>query len=201
MHGDGQGGERLEDAILDAAWTELRTVGYLALSMDAVASRAGTSKAVLYRRWRNRAELVLAALRRHRPMFSGPTPDTGSLRRDVISLLQRVSEGLAEIGQETLFGLLDELTADPEGRAYLYVQRASSEVMGSILRAAAARAEVDLERITPRVASLPLDLARHELLVHRAPVPEAVILEIVDEVFMPLVWGSASVTAAPPPGD
>lgn len=88
--------------------------------------RAGTSKAVLYRRWRNCAELVLAALRRRRPMLSGPTPETGSLRDDVLTLLRRAYAGIAEIGQETMFGLLDEVvrrsrrpgvSARPAGRS------------------------------------------------------------------------------------
>jgi len=44
-----------------------------------------------------------------------------------------------------------------------------------------------LERITPRNAALPGDLVRHEILVTRAAVPEQVLVEIVDEIFLPLV--------------
>src|SRR5580658_5732141 len=76
-------GEALEAALLDAAWDELQLAGYQALTMEAVADRAGTSRAVLYRRWPKKAELVVAALRRHRPILSGDVPDTGSLRGDV----------------------------------------------------------------------------------------------------------------------
>ncbi len=64
--------------------------------MEAVADRAGTSRAVLYRRWPKKAELVVAALRRHRPMLSGEVPDTGSLRGDVVALLTRMSDRLAQ---------------------------------------------------------------------------------------------------------
>jgi hypothetical protein len=39
----------------------------------------------------------------------------------------------------------------------------------------------------PRVASLPTDLARHELLFRRTAVPDDVLTEIVDDVFLPLV--------------
>lgn len=179
-------GDVLEEALLDAAWTELQAVGYQALSMEGVALRAGTSKAVLYRRWRNRAEFILATLRQKRPMLSGPAPDTGNLRDDVLALLRRVSAGIAEIGQETMFGLLDELASDPDGLAYLHAQQAGAEAMATILRAAAARGEVRLANISPRVASLPIDLARYELLVRRALVPDDVLVQIVDEVFLPL---------------
>src|SRR5580704_17603611 len=60
-------GEALETALLDAAWEELQAVGYAGLTTEAVADRAGTSRAVIYRRWPKRAELVIAALRVHRP--------------------------------------------------------------------------------------------------------------------------------------
>jgi len=59
-------GAALEAALLDAAWDELQVTGYQAMTMEAVADRAGTSRAVLYRRWPKRAELVVATLRRHR---------------------------------------------------------------------------------------------------------------------------------------
>jgi AcrR family transcriptional regulator len=180
-------GAVLEDAILDATWAELAAVGYRALSMEAVAARAATSKAVLYRRWHGRAELVLAALRRHRPMLSGEVPDTGSLREDVLILLRRVSAGTAEIGTETLFGLFDELAADPEAAAYLHARAAGAEAMRAVLRSAAARGELRLDRIPPRVATLARDLARHELLMTHALVPDEVLVEIVDQVFLPLV--------------
>jgi len=46
---------------------------------------------------------------------------------------------------------------------------------------------VRLERVTPRVAALPGDLVRHEILVTHAPVSEQVLVEIVDHIFLPLV--------------
>src|ERR1700677_3554696 len=83
-------GEALESALLDAACAELQAAGYQSMTMEAVADRAGTSRAVLYRRWPKKAELVVAALRRHRPMLSGEVPDTGNLRGDVLALLTRL---------------------------------------------------------------------------------------------------------------
>lgn len=180
-------GSSLEAALLDAAWDELHVVGYAALTMDGVAARAGTSKAVLYRRWQNRGELILAALRQRRPMISSEVPDTGSLRGDVIALLRRASAGIAEIGTETIFGLLDELSQEPEAAAYLLASQVGDETMAAILLAADRRGEVRLEGITRRVSSLPLYLLRYELLWTRAVVPDDVIAQVVDEVFLPLV--------------
>src|ERR1700678_3534663 len=101
-------GEALEAALLDAAWAELQAVGYASLTFEAVADRAGTSRAVLYRRWRNRTELVIAAMRRHRPVISGEVPDTGGLRGDVLALLSRMSARVSDIGLETVYGVLGD---------------------------------------------------------------------------------------------
>ena len=59
-------GSKLEAALLQAAWDELTEAGYTAFTMEGVAARAKTSRAVLYRRWPNRPELVVAALHEHR---------------------------------------------------------------------------------------------------------------------------------------
>jgi len=77
-------GAELENALLQAAWDEARAVGYAGLTMEGVAARAGTGKAVLYRRWPRRAELVLAAMRHHLGSISSEIPDTGDLREDVL---------------------------------------------------------------------------------------------------------------------
>jgi AcrR family transcriptional regulator len=181
-------GAALEEALLDAAWAELAVAGYQNLTMEAVADRAGTSRAVLYRRWGNRAALVIAAMRRHRPMLSGEIPDTGSLRGDVLALLTRVSDRLAELGPETVCGILGDYFADRDLFAQVQDQvlLIGAGVMATILKRAEDRAEIQ-PGVSSRVATLPTDLFRHELLIRRTPPTRQVITEIVDEVFLPLV--------------
>lgn len=183
-------GEELEAALLDAAWKELGAVGYTAMTMEGVAERAGTSRAVLYRRWRNRPELVIAAMRRHRPNLSGPVPDTGSLREDVLILLRRIRTNLTEIGAETVNGLFGELFTDPKLAASARDQMLpiAADVMATILGAAAARGEAKQD-IPPIVATLPLDLFRHQMFATRTPPSDATLIAIVDDVFLPLVQG------------
>ena len=48
----------LEEAILTAAWDELAERGWAGFGIEGVSNRCGTAKAVVYRRWRNRVELV-----------------------------------------------------------------------------------------------------------------------------------------------
>ena len=50
-----------DTAILDATLAVIAAEGYTGFSMDAVASRAGVSKATIYRRWPSKQDLVIAA--------------------------------------------------------------------------------------------------------------------------------------------
>ncbi|WP_323372189.1 hypothetical protein [Streptomyces katsurahamanus] len=57
-----------------------------------------------------------------------------------------------------------------------------------------ARGEAAPEALHPRVASAPTALLRNEYVTRGAPaVPDAVLTEIVDEVFLPLVHGRGPV--------
>ncbi|MFJ9368903.1 TetR/AcrR family transcriptional regulator [Nocardia sp. NPDC101769] len=189
-------GAVLEQALLDAAWEELQAVGYAAVTIDAIAERAGTSRAVVYRRWSNRAELMIAALRCHRPMLSGAVPDTGSLRGDVLALLNRVAQRVADLGPETAFGLLGDYFADAESfpRIQEQVLHLGADVMATILDRARARGEIT-GPISARVATLPVDLLRHELLVRHAPPSPQTIDDIVDQIFLPLLLATSSISS------
>lgn len=156
--------------------------------MERIAERAGTSRAVIYRRWQSRPELVIAALRHHQPVVPGRVPDTGTMRGDMLAVLSRVSSRLSAIGPDTVVGLLGDLLADKEALDYVQDQllRGGTKVMMAVLERAAARGEARSE-VSPRVARVPLDLIRHELILKPHPPSQQTIEEIVDEVFLPLV--------------
>src|SRR5438874_13599957 len=63
--------------------------------MGSIARRAHTSEPVLYRRWANKDELVLAVLDRYRATHPVAVPDTGDLRDDLIQYLTALSNSLA----------------------------------------------------------------------------------------------------------
>jgi AcrR family transcriptional regulator len=75
-------------AILEAAIALVREVGYEALTMEAVAARAGVGKATLYRRWEGKELLVAEAI--HGIVKEVPVPDLGSVERDVLALMGAV---------------------------------------------------------------------------------------------------------------
>lgn len=73
---------RVVGAVLEATLEEVASRGYGALSIEAVAARAGVAKTTIYRRWPTRAELTRQALSAElaaRP----PVADTGNLLDDL----------------------------------------------------------------------------------------------------------------------
>lgn len=190
-------GTVLEDAILLAAWEELFTVGYGHLTMEGIAARVQTNKAVLYRRWPNKGRLIMAAMKKYLPKPDREVPDTGDLRTDVLQLLRSVAEPLQIIGAETIHGLLVDLLDKEKISSIpsMLQTRGNSRIsiaMKVILQHAEERGDVRLEKITPRIISLPMDLMILEVFTRHEPLSEATLNEIVDEIFLPLVTGGGS---------
>ncbi|WP_067463622.1 TetR/AcrR family transcriptional regulator [Actinomadura macra] len=86
-------GEALRRAILDAVIEQLGTEGYARLSTNKVAAAAGTGKAALYRRWRNKDELVRDALRDLLPAPPEILPET-PLREGLVALLGYLNQAM-----------------------------------------------------------------------------------------------------------
>ncbi|MEY9932936.1 AcrR family transcriptional regulator [Catenulispora sp. GP43] len=187
-------GAALEDAILHAAADELRESGYAGMTMDRVAHRAGTNKNAIYRRWPSRAALGVAAYR-HLVAAELQVPDTGTLRGDALALLRAANATWSSPQGAVLRELLAAATDDPDLLA-LIRERAGDNSMDAawltFLERAVARNEAPPQAVHPRVASVPLTILRGEYALRGLPeVPDAVLVEIVDEIFLPLVRGRA----------
>ena len=184
-------GPQLESALLDAAWDELVEVGFANLTMESVAARAQTGVAVLYRRWANKDQLVLAAIQHHSKANPVPVPDTGALRSDLLAQLTTASEALAGYYAITVAaafsGLLAATGLTPAQARDKIMETQALPRTRVIYQRARDRGELDLKRIPPAVLALPFDLVRHDLLMDLKPLKPARILSIVDELFLPLV--------------
>jgi len=182
-------GEELEAAILEAAWDELVDAGFTKLTMESVAARAKTGVAVLYRRWPRKDDLVLDAIQHYGATHPVEIPDTGSLRDDMIAMLSGFSSvrvSFATVVSAAFSGLLASSGLTPaQVREKLIGDRPlwSAEVY----RRAHERGEIDLDRIPRVVLSMPFDLMRHDMLMTYKAIPEERVLEIVDDLFMPLI--------------
>jgi AcrR family transcriptional regulator len=182
-------GEELEAALLAAAWQELVEAGFARLTMESVAARAKTGVAVLYRRWPNKDDLVIAAIRHYGTTHPVDVADTGSLRGDMIALLSSFSStrvSFAAIVSAVFSGLLASTRPTPaQVREQILVDRPLQS--DQVFARAHERGEIDLDRIPPAVLTMPFDLMRHDMLMTYQPIPPERILAIVDDLFMPLV--------------
>ena len=134
--------ERVQD-IYEAVIDLLREVGYEALTMDAVAARTRSSKATLYRQWKGKLELVIAALKAHktaRPI----EVDTGSLAGDLRAVARQIADKRDQ-NTGVMRALAHAMEQDPElARAFHEsLVKPEIEALDRILDRAVARGELD----------------------------------------------------------
>ena len=165
---DGQGGEVEEDGahrrpgrprdpgydkvILDATLAILNDKGYAGLTVDGVAARTGVGRPTIYRRWRSKPALVIAALTQS-PNLS-LIPDTGTLRDDLMAF-QRDQVMMMDrpASRRITAGLVADLVSDPElAETYLgdYVGLRQTSVREALQRGierGELRADADLSLI------------------------------------------------------
>jgi len=182
-------GAELEQAILDAAWEQLVAEGYEHFTIDAVAARARTSKPVLYRRWKTREDLLRDTARHQGAAGGPPIPDTGTLRGDLLALLASANtprNPMVALVSSMLGSYYNQSGPTPaELREAFLSQRVSA--VEQVVSRAVERGEIDQARLTPRIVGLPFDLFRHEMMMTLKPVPDHVLRQIVDDIFIPLV--------------
>ncbi|KUN59523.1 TetR/AcrR family transcriptional regulator [Streptomyces griseorubiginosus] len=178
-------------AILDATLALLTEVGYEQLSMEAVANRSGAAKTTIYRRYRDKAALVAAAVE-HRSHATPPEPAAGDLRGELLRLVTWLGRQIAE--QE--IGLLGALFAGMRSDARLaeemrrILRRDEAAMTDALLR----KAVRDGDQLTPRAAELFAEVAPavivHRIVVAGEPCDEAFIEHLVDDILLPLLRSS-----------
>ncbi|MFE2424165.1 TetR/AcrR family transcriptional regulator [Streptomyces hokutonensis] len=103
----------LDRALLAAAARQLGELGYARMSLDSVATAAGTTVPSLRRRYRTKAELVAAVIgsvRVEEPPCAAPTP-----RAHVLAILENFHSNLRAVPAMSILGsLLAEEERHPE---------------------------------------------------------------------------------------
>jgi AcrR family transcriptional regulator len=176
--------ERSHRAILDAANEILEERGFVDLTMDEVAQRAGVSKATIYRRWPTKGTLVFEA-------FSAdfldrqPLPDTGSLRGDLLGALRGwIKTVKGTVTGRSLVSLIAEVQRDPE-LAEIWRERFVTRVRSqhkAMIDRAVQRGEVSADVDADVVLDLLFGPAYHRLLQTHLPLSDRFAKVVVDTV-------------------
>lgn len=183
-------GQELLSAVHAAVIDELRERGYAAMTMDAVAARAQTGKATLYRYWSNKIDLVLdAALSSMAPIHV--PADDGDLRGQLLDVLRQVAADLAAPTNIAIRSLIAELVRTPELTEQIrpHMDDPTLAPILEVLRRAAVREQIPVAALTPRVAGVGPDLLRSHTILNGIPIPDPVVVEILDFVVLPLLRG------------
>ncbi|HEX6387961.1 MAG TPA: TetR/AcrR family transcriptional regulator [Solirubrobacteraceae bacterium] len=185
--------DALDDEIVAAAAGLLAEVGYDAMSMDAVAARAGVSKATIYRRWPGKAPLVLDTVRsRHLPI--GEPPDTGDLRDDLLALFHSLAAQLDEQALDHLSGVLVAMRKHPELSHAVNEQVVAgwARATRTILDRAVARGEIATrpDDVVERFTTIGPSVVALRLFLDEGPIDQALMTQLVDEVLLPILRGA-----------
>jgi AcrR family transcriptional regulator len=175
-------------AILAAAMALTAEVGYDRMTIDAIAARAGVSKPTLYRRWpHGKAELVADAIRERRGA-AGETPDTGSLRGDLLALVAIQTGHLLE-DIHLACGLLMQLRASEELSAVMQEHVIAEERarFATVLEHAAERGELPVVDVSPLFADIAGAIVFTRVTITGEPVEGAFAEELVDRVLLPVL--------------
>jgi AcrR family transcriptional regulator len=174
--------EQAHHAILQAAADLLLEQGLAEVSMDAVAARAGVSKATIYRWWPTKEALALDALY-HEWQNVPPPRDTGTLRGDLLSLLRPWARLAAQRPYGRVLAALATEARSDTAFAQQYIAR-FVEPRRDQARAIFRRA-IDRGELLPGTKiEVALDLiygpVYHRLLHGHAPLTDTFVRDIVD---------------------
>jgi AcrR family transcriptional regulator len=175
--------EKARKAVLDAAAELLLERGLSAVSMDAVAERAGVSKATIYRWWPTKEALALDALHTE---WAAAAPDpraTGSLRADLLALLRPWAELVrSRPFARVIAALVTEARTDPVFDAE-YQQRVIKprrDQAREVFRRAIDRGEIPADTNLEVALDLIYGPLYHRLLHGHLPLNDQFVRDVVD---------------------
>jgi AcrR family transcriptional regulator len=173
-------GDRARARVLAAALDQLAEQGSAGFTMEAIARRAGASKATLYRRWSSSSALLVDAMAA--PFRSFPAPATGDLHGDLLALLTSAADLLSSERFPRLMAAVVDLAERDPALAHLHADLTAQRrgPVLDVLRQGQERGEIaanaDLELL---VDLLTAPFFYRRLIAHR-PIPPSMPRAIID---------------------
>lgn len=180
-----------DTAILQATLDGLAEYGYDRLSVDQIAARAHVGKAAIYRRWRSKAEIAVAAIEWRREALEPLTaPDTGTLRGDLEALLLSIPTS-GEAYRSAAGHVLDLATAATRDASLAdaldrHVLARPRQVVAAVLAHAVARGEIPTDRDLSLVPDVVMGLNMVRMASGK-PLDRAFMARVFAEVVLPLL--------------
>jgi AcrR family transcriptional regulator len=137
---------RSYQAILQATLELLAEVGFDAMSIDAIAARAGVGKTTIYRRYSGKAELVADAIESLRQDVV--IPNTGYLWGDLDVLIENAAHiSLSPLGRQTVAMIISSASSNPQFAQIYWTKymQPRRQAFAAVLERAKARNEIQTD--------------------------------------------------------
>ncbi len=174
--------EQARRAVLDAAHALFDSGGLKAATIEAIAARAGVAKTTIYRRWPNRASLLVDLLVEI-GSTAAPSPKIGNDPLKAIRTeLREVAVALNGISGRLVTGLLGEAQGDPEVRAALlhglfYPRTAAT---AKVVAQAQGLGQIRSDVPAKLVVDMFIGPLFYRIMVQHEPVTESFVKQVID---------------------
>ncbi|MFI9824144.1 TetR/AcrR family transcriptional regulator [Streptomyces sp. NPDC052013] len=168
----------MDHKILQATRELIDEIGYPALTVDQVATRAGVGKAAIYRRYASKAEMAFVATMDEQQLPAWTT--TGSLYGDLLALVRAFHRRMATPAARHLApALISELAVNPEldSRFKETFLAAEQAAFADIIEQAVTRGEL-AGTVDPAMAHLLLGSLASALYILNLPVDDALVTDL-----------------------
>ena len=175
-----------EDAIAEAAISLIQEVGYERCTIEAIAFKAGVSKATIYRRWKNKQEEIANAISHH-AFSQTPSINTGNLRDDLVELLLAKVKVLKGPDGAVIASIMSAAKLDSElAKAIPHsIRDGEIQVHEVILERAIKRGEISINANLALLAEITPAIMTYRIFMSQQPVNRKFIEALVDDVLIP----------------
>ncbi|MGY3555169.1 TetR/AcrR family transcriptional regulator [Williamsia sp. R60] len=176
-----------DEAITDAVVEVLVRDGYDRLTMEGVATAAGVGKSTVYRRWSNKAELVIDTMATLKPAIDAI--DTGTLEGDIELMVSVSCSPQSQRLFQVMVSICSALPREPELLEAFRTRFTEPRIarMTEMLERARGRGELGPDVDVAMVASLLPSLMLQRALTTGQPAGRAYAEQIVDSVLLPVL--------------
>ncbi|MBC5768220.1 TetR/AcrR family transcriptional regulator [Ramlibacter albus] len=178
---------RVLDAVANAVLEELGESGIEEFSIPRVAARAGVSSSSVYRRWPNKATLIaFAGDRMARETI--PFPDLGSLRQDLLRVLQEVVETFRDPKSRALIAMAFSGSDSPDvQRAQTTYWQMRVQEQQPMFDRAIARGEISPDTDTGAIIERAAGPLYFRFFISRLAITQAFLEQLVDAALAPVL--------------
>lgn len=177
------------DVVIEKAVIELlREIGYEQITIESIALRAQVSKATIYRRWKNKAELITTSVH-HYAFCKMPIIDTGSLRGDLIEAIAEKVKIMKSADGQLMAGLMSTARTDTDLAELLHqpLSGQASAANSAIFDRAVSRGEIPENAKRELIFQIVPAVIGFRVFMSHQGINRKYIENLVDDVLIPVL--------------